>query len=168
MIVVNAESEIDDAIAFTQSFYADKTTLVESFVLSESEHSVEVLVREGTAYVIAVSDKIKSELPFRVDKAVLYPSAIQGDKLEALKSVVIDAVLALGIFNGAAHVELAATRDGFVLFELGARCGGGGTADPIVKYSSGVDQFCEYIRILVGDDSISLKPDRALGCCYYF
>ncbi|MDA7774256.1 ATP-grasp domain-containing protein [Pseudomonadales bacterium] len=168
VIVVENESEINDAIAFTQSFYDDKSTLVESFVISESEHSVEVLVREGTAHVIAVSDKIKTDLPYRVDKAVLYPSSMVGKRLEMLKSVVVEAIGALGITNGAAHVELAATRNSFVLFELGARCGGGGTADPIVKHSSGVDQFCEYIRILAGDEPVSLEPNRSLGCCYYF
>lgn len=168
VIVLEKEDEIPDAISFSQQFYSDKKTLVESFVQAEVEHSVEVLIRDGRAQVIAVSDKIKTALPYRVDKAVLYPSRITGERLTALKQTVVDSVLALGITNGVAHVELASTPDGFVLFEIGARCGGGGTANPIVKHSSGVDQFTEFVRILAGDEPGQLEPDRVLGCCYYF
>lgn len=168
VIVIEKEDEIPDAIAFSQQFYDDKKTLVESYIQAEVEHSAEVLVYNGSAHVIAVSDKIKTPLPYRVDKAVLYPSSITGERLTALKKTVVESVLALGITNGVAHVELASTSDGFILFELGARCGGGGTANPIVKHSSGIDQFTEFVRILAGDAPYSLDPDRSLGCCYYF
>ena len=71
---------------------------------------------------------------------------------QALKQTIIDSVIALGIMNGAAHVELASTKSGFILFELGARCGGGGTPEPIVHYATGVNQFVELVRILAGDE----------------
>lgn len=168
VIVVEREEDIHEAIGFSQQFYADKATLVEEFVEADLEHSAEVIVHKGCAHVVAVSDKIKTPLPYRVDKAVLYPSSLQGERLRALEQVIIDSVLALGIRDGVAHVELATTPHGFVLFELGARCGGGGTANPIVKHCFGVDLFTEFVRILAGDEPESLSPIRALGCCYYF
>lgn len=168
VIVVKEAAELDDAIIFAQSFYDDKTTLIETFIDAEYEHSAEVLIYNSTPYVIAVSDKIKTPLPFRVDKNVLYPTLVTGKRLEDLKKVICDSVVALGIDNGAAHVELATTKDGFVLFELGARCGGGGTPEPIVHFSTGINEFVEMVRILAGDAPQQLTPIYNRGCNYHF
>lgn len=168
VIVVKGHPELESAIDFTLSFYEDKTTLVESFIEAELEHSAEVLIYNGVAYVIAISDKIKTELPYRVDKCVLYPTSIDSSKIEELKKMITRSVMALGITNGAAHVELATTKNGFVLFELGARCGGGGTPEPIVHFSTGVNEFVELVRILSGDEPVDLIPSSNLGCNYHF
>jgi biotin carboxylase len=168
VIVVNNSSEVREAIQYSQSYYDDKATLIESFVESELEHSAEVIVYRGKAHVVAISDKIKTPLPFRVDKNVLYPSRVTGDTLENLKNVICKSVLALGITNGAAHVEVASTKDGFFLFELGARCGGGGTAEPIVHYSTGINLFVEILRIAVGKPPQQTAPSRNLGANYHF
>jgi biotin carboxylase len=85
-----------------------------------------------------------------------------------LEDHIKEAVRAIGIDFGAAHVELATTKDGFVLFELGARCGGGGTPEPIVPFVTGVDEFVETVRILSGDAPVNLKPKRNNGCSYHF
>ena len=117
VIVVREETEIDQAIQFTQGFYDDPTTLVESFIAAIMEHSAEVIIVKGVPYVLAISDKIKTPLPYRVDRNVLYPTFHEGKSLEALKQCIVKAVQALGINYGAAHVELATTKDGYVLFE---------------------------------------------------
>jgi biotin carboxylase len=167
VIVVNQESEVLNAIRFSQQFYSNKTTLVESFVISEYEHSAEVLIYDNQPHVIAIGDKIKTSLPYRVDKNVLYPTIIKGDRLQLLKTQIINAVKALNLNIGSAHVELASTKDGFVLFELGARCGGGGTPT-IVHYSTQIDEFVESVRILTGDAPTQINPLRNLGCNYHF
>jgi biotin carboxylase len=169
VIVLRERTEIEEAIGFSMSFYADPSTLIESFVESIYEHSAEVLVYNGIPHVIAISDKIKTPLPYRVDKNVLYPSKMfETERINDLKKIISDAVRSIGINIGAAHVELATTQDGFVLFELGARCGGGGTPEPIVHYSTGVNEFVEQVRILAGDKPVNLIPDRTLGCSYHF
>ena len=168
VIVVHNPDETQAAITFTQSFYEDKTTLIESFIDAQYEHSAEVLIYNGKVSVIAISDKIKTPLPYRVDKNVLYPTVINGQQLEQLKKTIIESVIALGINNGAAHVELATTSSGFYLFELGARCGGGGTAEPIVHYATGINEFVEVIRILAGDEPKQLTPICNRGANYHF
>jgi biotin carboxylase len=168
VVVVNDHHEIEEAIKFSQSFYEDKTTLIETFVDAEFEHSAEVLIINKKVSVIAISDKIKTPLPYRVDKNVLYPTLVNGDRLEKLKQTIIDAVMAIGITNGAAHVELASTKEGFVLFELGARCGGGGTPEPIVHYCTGINLFVELVKILAGDTPGTLIPIRNYGANYHF
>ena len=127
VIVVRTREELPDAVRFSQSFYDDKATLVESFVEAEIEHSAEVIVVAGSPQVIAIGDKVKTPLPYRVDKSVIYPTALDARRRAVIVDAVERAVEALDIRIGAAHVELATTADGCVLFELGARCGGGGT-----------------------------------------
>ncbi len=169
VVVISEERRIEDAISFSLSFYNDQATLIESFVESLYEHSAEVLVYKGVPYIIAISDKIKSPLPYRVDKNVLYPSKmLDSERYHDLETTISNAVKSLGINTGAAHVELATTKKGFVLFEIGARCGGGGTPEPIVHYSTGVDEFVEQVRILLGDKPINLVPTKNLGCNYHF
>jgi biotin carboxylase len=167
VVMVHDRGELATAIAFSQSFYADKTTLVEQFVIAEAEHSAEVIVHDGVPHVVAISDKRKSRLPYRVDKSVIYPTAIAPARRESLVRTIERAVLALDISVGAAHVELATTRDGFMLFELGARCGGGGTPE-LVRYSTGVDEFAEVARVLAGDAPLQLAASINRGCVYQF
>jgi biotin carboxylase len=168
VIVVRDKNEVDEAIYFSQKFYEDKSTLIESFVEAEYEHSAEVLIYNGEVHVIAISDKIKSPLPYRVDKNVIYPTKLDGDRLEQLKNVIKQSVLSIGINYGAAHVELASTSSGFILFELGARCGGGGTPEPIVPFVTGIEEFVELVRILCGDKPCRLEPIFNKGCNYHF
>jgi biotin carboxylase len=168
VVVVRNESELDKGIEFSQSFYDDKETLIESFIESEYEHSAECLVYNGEVYILAVSDKVKAPMPYRVDTNVLYPSLVTGKRLEELKKVVTKSILSLGITTGAAHVELATTKNGFSLFELGARCGGGGTPEPICTHVSGVNQFLEQVKILVGDTNINLHAKSENPCNYNF
>lgn len=169
VIVIEHEDQIDEAINFSVSFYSDPTTLIESFIVPQLEHSAEVLVYKGVPHVIAISDKIKTPLPYRVDKSVLYPSKMfESNRIDQLKKVICDAVMSIGIRIGAAHVELATTKDGFVLFEIGARCGGGGTPEPIVHSSTGIDEFVEQVRILAGDEPLNLVPFKNIGCNYHF
>lgn len=168
VVVVRNMSELERAISFSQQFYNDKTTLVETFVDAEYEHSAEVIIHSGVPHVIAISDKIKTPLPYRVDKNVLYPTALSGERLKELKHQICRAVLALDIHVGAAHVEAATTKEGCILFELGARCGGGGTPEPIVHFSTGINEFVETVRVLVGDPPENLVPSRDFGCNYHF
>lgn len=168
VVVVRDKAELQNAIIFSQKFYENKEILIESFAEVEAEHSAEVLIWKNTPYVIAISDKIKSPLPYRVDKNVIYPTRIEGARLGQLKKIIIDAVAALDITTGAAHVELGTLSDGFVLFELGARCGGGGTPEPIVPYVTGVQEFVELVRICCGDEPRQLTPMYERGCNYHF
>lgn len=168
VVVVRRSEDLDQAIAFGHAFYSDKTTLVEQFIDAEIEHSAEVIVHNGVAHVLAIGDKIKSDLPYRVDRNVLYPTRVVGPRLQELVRTVKLAVLTLGITVGAAHVEIATTKNGFVLFELGARCGGGGTPEPIIPYVTGINQILETIRSHLGESPQKLEPDRLRGCNYHF
>jgi len=168
VVVVREPAEIEPAITLSQSYYSDKTTLVETFIACELEHSAEVLICGEEMHVLSVSDKIKSPLPYRVDKNVLYPTALGPDRRRQLEEVIKTSVRTLGITLGSAHVEIATTADGFILFELGARCGGGGTPDPIIPWVTGVNQMVEVIRLHLGEKPCIDRRARERGANYHF
>lgn len=168
VVVIREHSEIEGAITLSQSYYVDKTTLVEAFVDAEFEHSAEVLVCGNDIEVLSVSDKIKSPLPYRVDKSVLYPTALDEKRRQRLEETIKASVRSLGITLGAVHVEIATTNDSFVLFELGARCGGGGTPDPIIPWVTGINQMVETIRLHMGEALQIKQRRRERGASYNF
>ena len=165
--VARSPGDLAAAVEFAMHAYPDPEIVIEEWI-DAIEHSVETVTWRGDTHVLAVSDKVKTPLPFRVDKSVNYPTRLEPPALDALTTVVTAAVRALGITVGAAHVEACTTPDGPILFELGARCGGGGTPDPIVPFVTGVDMIAEVVRVHAGDAPTRLAPATARGCCYRF
>lgn len=165
--IVESEKDVAAGFDYARLFYEDPRVVVERCV-SGIEHSAETVTYEGKTHILAISDKIKTPPPYRVDKKVLYPTALEGKRLKQLKTTIIHAVQSLGIKTGPAHVELCSTENGPILFELGARCGGGGTPTPIMPYISGVEMFKEVVRIAVGDKPHVLEPKWNRGCSYHF
>ncbi len=160
-------AQLKNAVEFAQSFYESNEVVIEEF-LDGIEHSMETLTCDGVTHVLAVSDKVKTPPPYRVDQSVIYPTIYQGPELQKIHEAAISAVKALGIKLGAAHVEMCSTKDGPRLFELGARCGGGGTPDPIIPYLTGVEMFKEVVRMALGEKPQHLEPLYTKGCIYRF
>lgn len=168
VIFVDDVEKVEEAYAFSSGFYTDKTILVEEF-MDGVEHSAEVLVYEGKGYVLAIADRSKTSFPARVDKNIVYPTRLTGERRRELERVIIDSVTSLGIRNGCAHVECCTLPSGEVkLFELGARPGGGGIPDPIVTYLTGVNEIEQYLKICTGDKPDHLAPLYERGCNYHF
>jgi biotin carboxylase len=166
VIHIDDNSEIDKAYAFATRFYDDQSLIVERFV-SGLEHSVEAIVHEGECYVIAISDNVKSPLPYRVNDTILYPTVETNGRQKSIEQAVVDAIKAIGMEEGIAHVELSMTDQGPVLFELGARCGGGAPA-PLVPYLCGVEEFKEAVRIALGEQPRNLFPLYTKACVIKF
>lgn len=166
---IDKAEELESAFDFAKRYTSnkDKHIVIEEFVVG-SEHSMEMIIYDGEKHIIAVSDKVKVPFPYRVDKSVTYPTNLSPDKLESVCEIAKRSVESLGINIGAVHVELCVTDRGPVLFELGARCGGGGTPDPIVPFLTGVEMFKEIIRIAIGEEPHNLKPLYTKGCVYRF
>lgn len=166
VMLLDESSDLAEAYRYTNSFYQDDDVLLEEYA-EGLEHSVEAIVYEGVAHIIAISDKVKSPLPFRVDDIILYPTVEEGQRLQWVHEAVQQSVEAIGMRNGIAHVELTITDHGPVLFEIGARCGGG-APDPLVPYLSGVEEFKEAVRLALGERPHHLEPVHHKGCVIRF
>jgi biotin carboxylase len=132
-----------------------------------SEHSAEVLIWNGKTSVLCIGQKIKSLLPYRVDVSVQYPAQLTAPQEAAMAEMCHRAVHAVGLTQGAAHVEFGYTAQGPVLFEVGARCGGGHTPQ-IAHHVSGVNEFIEACRMACGIPPSQFAPTSRRGADYRF
>ena len=132
-----------------------------------SEHSAEVLIWNGQISLLCIGQKIKSLFPYRVDVSVHYPAQLTETQEAAVTDMCRQAINALGLTQGAAHIEFAYTEVGPVLFELGARCGGGHTPQ-IAHHVSGVNEFVEACRMACGIAPSQFTPTRRRGADYRF
>ncbi|OGJ87088.1 MAG: hypothetical protein A2268_15380 [Candidatus Raymondbacteria bacterium RifOxyA12_full_50_37] len=168
VMAVREEKDIQEAYAFASAAYAKTDVLVEE-CLKGIEHSVEVIIYNGRGHVIAMGDNSKQAWPYRVNTEIVYPTELTGARRARLEQTARECVESLGWRNGCAHVECCTLDNGEVkLFELGARPGGGGIPDPIVPFFTGVNEFEEYLRIIVGEAPHQTVPLHEKGCVYHF
>jgi biotin carboxylase len=151
---IDSAAEVPAAFEFARAAGLPGTRVIVETCLTGTEHSCEVLIHEGQTSLLCIGRKIKSPPPYRVDTSVLYPSAFTREEESAIGRMCDDAIHALGLRTGVAHVEFVQTAKGPVLMELGARCGGGHTPQ-LARHVSGVDEFVEVCRLACG-----LPPQR--------
>lgn len=141
--------------------------IVEEAIIG-TEMTIEGLVKDGVAHVLAKSDKEHQAHPrFRVAMALNYPARFNACQLKLADAVVQKAVTSLGIENAAFHCECIVNDQGIYLIELGARGGGGHIFGQIVEAVSGVCMPQALAGILLGEN-IDIAPKSARGACYKF
>jgi biotin carboxylase len=165
---IDEKTDLREAYKFATSFTGSGEVIVETFY-EGLEHSAEVLMRDGKGEVLMVSDKVKTDPPYRVDLSVVYPTKLKGGLLDSLNRLAVEAAKAVGLTDGAAHVELCTLPDNRqVLFEIGLRCGGGVTAHPVAELVTGVNQMVEYVEILLGRKDRNITPLHRNGVSFQF
>ena len=152
--------------AIDGSFRSNKV-VIEEYV-SGREFSAEVLIFNGEISVLCIGEKQKTPEPYRVDVSVNYPANLTEKQQNDVTKVCHKAVEALGLTWGVAHIEFCLTNDErIVLFELGARCGGGHT--PLIAHHvSGVNEFIEYCNMACGKPPSNFYPKYQQGAIYRF
>lgn len=164
--VVKEDNQFLQAFKFAQNASRNQIVVIEKCI-SGDEYSCEVLIYRGKHSILAIGQKVKSPLPFRVDLSVRYEPDFSDEENKEINTMCSTAIDRLGIRQGVAHIEFAKTNSGFQLFELGARCGGGHT--PIIaKHVSGVSEFLEYCRISCGMSPKHFVPEKHWGAEYRF
>ncbi|HXJ89985.1 MAG TPA: ATP-grasp domain-containing protein [Candidatus Binatia bacterium] len=164
---VERPDQITDAFAAAQTAGLPNSEVVIEHWVEGSEHSCEVLIWQGETSVLCIGQKVKSLLPYRVDVSVQYPAQLTLAQEATVAKMCDEAIGALRLTQGTAHVEFAYTDRGPVLFELGARCGGGHTPQ-IAHHVSGVDEFLEACRMACGMAPSQFRPTRRGGADYRF
>lgn len=167
---VKRVSSLDEVAAAFSA--AESGGLLDSHVVIErcvegTEHSAEVLIWQGRTSVLCIGQKVKSLLPYRVDVSVQYPAKLTAAQQRIVSDMCHRAVSAVGLTQGIAHVEFAYTNQGPVLFELGARCGGGHTPQ-IAHHVSGINEFVEACRMACGMAPNQFTPIVSRGADYRF
>ena len=148
--LVSSPEELADAIEYGKENSPSGTVILEEY-LRGTEVSAEVIVWEGEATVLAVTDKLTTGAPYFVELGHSQPSSLSAETLEKVEKLAKDAVKAVGIRIGTAHVEIMVTENGPYLIELGARMGGDCITTHLVPLSTGVNMLKAAINIAMGN-----------------
>ena len=164
-------SRVEHPDDITEAF-ARCTALPDSDIIVEpciqgTECAAEVLIYNGQTSVLCIGQNVKSPYPYRVNMSIEYPLPLSVDQQEVIAEMCHQAISAIGLTQGVAHIEFAYTDEGPVLFELGARCGGG-HIPLIAAHVSAVDEFIEACRMACGISPKAFTPTARRGAVYQF
>ena len=164
---VEHKDQVHDAFLFAKRGGLPDSDVVIEICVEGTEHSAEVLIWDGKTSVLCIGQKVKSQYPYRVDISVQYPAPLSPAHEKVVADMCQQAITALGLTQGVAHIEFAYTQHGPVLFELGARCGGGHTPQ-IAYHVSGVNEFIEACEMACGLQPRHFLPTERRGADYRF
>lgn len=162
VIRVDHAKDFADACNYSQVHSRNGQIIVEEYMTGR-EVSVEMIIYNGNIHVVAVTDKITTGAPYFVEMGHTQPSMIEPESQLKIKDLALRAVQAIGIENGAAHVEIMLTPEGPKMIELGARLGGDCISTHLVLLSTGVDMVKAVIDISLGKMP-DINPSIQKGC----
>lgn len=138
--------------AIEESF--DKNAIVEEFI-EGPEYSAECICYNGQRNIVALTQKQTTGFPHYIETGHIQPALINTRVREKIYETAIKGLEALGIENGAAHVEFRIMPNGEIgIIEIGARMGGDCIGTDLTPISTGID----YIRMVV-DVACGKQPD---------
>ncbi len=118
--------------------------------MTGDEVSVELISIDNNYRVIAITDKVTSGSPHFVEISHSQPTKLTEIVKEDVIRVAKSAARAVGIENGAAHIEIMITEKGPKLVELGHRLGGDFITSHLVPLSTGIDMIKASLLISCG------------------
>lgn len=149
--VAHSSGELMVAIESSSKAGTSGDVLVEEFMGGGREISVEIIVSEGIPHVLQVTDKLTSGAPHFFEIGHSQPASLSGAERTAVSDLASRAVLAVGLSDSAAHVEVMLTPDGPKMVELGARVGGDWITSHLINGSvSGINMVEAMIDIALG------------------
>lgn len=167
VMLVHNESELQKALDYSSSNGRRGSVMIEEYMRGP-EVSVEIIVSDGVAHVLQITDKLTTGAPHFVEMGHSQPSALPEKIKEQISDLAMRAALAVGIENGPAHVEIIATKSGPKVVELGARMGGDCITTHLVPLSTGIDMVRATIEISLGiKPNINRKFDKASAIRYF-
>lgn len=142
---------LDRAIARAKSISFEKKAIVEEFITGR-EISVESISYQGKHYILQITDKVTTGAPYFVELEHHQPSSLSALVKEQMKEIVLKALDALHIVNGASHSELKITENNEIkVIEIGARMGGDFIGSDLVQLSTGYDFVRGVIEVALGE-----------------
>lgn len=150
VMLINTAEELKKSVSYSSSQGRKGGVIIEEYMRG-SEVSVEVIVLDGVPHILQVTDKLTTGAPHFVEMGHSQPSQLSKKDVEAIKELASKAVIAVGIQNGPAHVEIILTESGPKMVELGARMGGDCITTHLVPLSTGIDMVKATIQIALGE-----------------
>ncbi|MCX2682781.1 ATP-grasp domain-containing protein [Campylobacter sp. MIT 21-1685] len=132
--------------------------LIEEYINSTEEVSVEVLCLKNSYKSLSVTEKYLSNEPYFSEMAHLIPSHRNNNSL--LNDLAHKACKALGIDRGLAHIEIKIKDNKMYLIEVGARTGGDGIMDQL-ENAFEFNPYFLHIASYLGKDLTNFEVPEA-------
>ena len=161
VVLLHNKAELEKEYEYSHTSSRSGAVIIEEY-LTGSEVSVEVIVYKGVPHVLQITDKLTTGAPHFVEMGHSQPSQLPSDVKNQIIDLASRAVLAVGIENGPAHVEMIVTENGPKMVELGARMGGDCITTHLVPLSTGIDMIKATIDIACGNDP-DIEPKFSKG-----
>lgn len=144
VVFAKSSEDLVEAIKYAKSDSNCKI-IVEQYIEGR-EVSVESISYEGNHQVIQITDKDSAGAPHFVELGHHQPSSLPTETISKIHKIIPDLLNAVGIDNGASHVEMKITDTGDVyLIEINPRGGGDNISNLLVQLSTGID----YLRCMI-------------------
>jgi len=147
---IDNQGDIQVAVVRAKNESFSGNAIIEEYITG-AEVSVECISWEGNHYLLAITDKITTGVPYFVELEHHQPSQLSAEIQEKIKIETIKALNALNIKFGASHSEFKITQNAEVFaIEVGARMGGDFIGSNLVQLSTGFDFVKAVIDIALG------------------
>lgn len=162
VVKVNTEEQLLEAYDDAVSYSRTNEVLIEEFIDNTCSYLIagDIFVQNEEVVFWGVMDSLRGEeYPFN-PLGEQYPSAVDADKIDAIKKEISEAVKKLHIKFSAINIEVVIDENGKVCFiELNPRNGGNRIPEALLC-STGFDIFDATVKAAVGDEVL---PYRASG-----
>lgn len=154
------EEELQNAIDFAKQYSKAGQYLIEKYMDYSVADCVNIdyLLIDGEIILTLVGDKrvVKQGNKAPLTDAVEYPSKHVLDYIQNVDSRVKEMFASLGMKNGTVFIESFYDKDGFAIYEMGYRVGGG-QSSIILNYTTGFD----YVEMLINYTLTGKMSDKA-------
>jgi len=164
---VNAAASVESAAQNALQNSRSGFGLVEKF-MQGPEISVEAFVYGGKFVPLCLSEKVRTKLPYLLDREVHFPQNCSDDVTSEILKMASTAVKACGFDNCPVHMELIRTADGPRVVEMAARGAGFYVFTRILPHVTGVDTIKSSLDLAFGNKPHITPLDNPLGASLVF
>lgn len=167
--------DLDWAYGFSHSFSPTGRVMVEAY-LDGPQVSTETIMLDGVAHTPGFSDRnyefLDRYAPHIIENGGDLPSCLPLQDQEAVRALVQQAALSLGVRNGVVKGDIVVSGGNPYVIELATRLSGGYFCSHEIPLNTGVDFVGQAIRLALGEtiDPADLSPrfQRAISQRYIF
>jgi biotin carboxylase len=144
-----------------------RSVLVQEFLEGE-EIYVDVVYGNGKFTVLGIFDKPQEwDEPYFVERVAVIPSRLPEDTQNQVRELCVEALRAVGVTTGSAHIEFRITADGPKLIEINGRIGGSAMyVQEAMRATTGLWGPAEHVRVMMGEDPPDIRvtnPEEYVG-----
>lgn len=167
--IAYSKDELDVAIKNAFSFTRNDKVLIEEFIDSGQEYSVETLSYKGKNRIIQITEKDSSGPPHFVELGHHQPALLDAEMRSAIERIVDKALCAIEYSHGLSHTEIKITKGKVYIIEINCRPGGDFITYPLTELSTGYPILTAMIYAALGElEETEIAVGEGAFCGVYF